>query len=77
MLCIDINQYLYVCVQLCNSDEFWKKTMLSYFDVITEDMELLVKAMGWKKLFMFYYSQEQECSVSCPIEDKPNPAASP
>ncbi|XP_056621538.1 F-box only protein 36a isoform X2 [Triplophysa dalaica] len=63
--------------KLCNSDEFWKKTMLSYFDVITEDMELLVKAMGWKKLFMFYYSQEHECNVTCLTENKPNPAASP
>lgn len=68
--------YMCVCGQLCNSDELWKETMMSYFDVITEDMELLVKAMGWKKLFMFHYIQKQECSVARPAEDEPNPVTS-
>nr|XP_055029587.1 F-box only protein 36a [Misgurnus anguillicaudatus]XP_055029588.1 F-box only protein 36a [Misgurnus anguillicaudatus] len=60
-------------LKLCNSEEFWKSN-LSHFNVITEDMEKLGKAMGWKKLFILYYKQEQHCLAE---EDEPNPVDSP
>lgn len=58
---------MYTCVQICNSEEIWKQTVLGHCDMITEDMEMLAKAMGWKNIFFkFYYNKEHE------EEDKAN-----
>ncbi|XP_051725547.1 F-box only protein 36a [Ctenopharyngodon idella] len=55
--------------KICNSEEIWKQTVLGHCDMITEDMEMLAKAMGWKNIFFkFYYKTEHE------EEDKANTA---
>lgn len=62
-----------MCVQICNSEEIWKQTVMAHCDMISEDMEMLAKAMGWKNMFFqFYYKQEHACPEE---EDKANTAS--
>lgn len=50
-----------IYVQICNSEEIWKQTVLGHCNMITQDMEMLAKAMGWKNIFFkFYYKTEHE-----------------
>ncbi|XP_052008981.1 F-box only protein 36a [Xyrauchen texanus] len=65
--------------KLCNSEDFWKQMILRHCDMITEDMEMLAKGMGWKNIFFkFYCNEEEHGSTAHPAEeDKPSTATSP
>ncbi|XP_067275580.1 F-box only protein 36a [Pseudorasbora parva] len=64
--------------KICNSEEIWKQTVLCHCDMITEDMEMLANAMGWKNIFFkFYYKNQHQGNKACTAEeeDKANTAS--
>ncbi|NP_001070215.1 F-box only protein 36a [Danio rerio] len=58
--------------KLCNSEEIWKKTVLGHCDGITEDMEMLAKVMGWKKIFFGFYHEKDPVSTASPAKEEDN-----
>lgn len=50
---------------------------MAHCDMITEDMEMLAKAMGWKNIFFKFYYKQEHGNMACPAEeeDKANTAS--
>ncbi|XP_030621045.1 F-box only protein 36a [Chanos chanos] len=52
--------------KLCNCEEFWEQTVRSHCGMMTENMEMLANAMGWRRTFFtFIHKQERPAPLVC------------
>lgn len=40
-----------MCVQLCNTEEFWEQTVRNHWGALTPSVEALAKDVGWRTVF--------------------------
>ncbi|XP_041919213.1 F-box only protein 36a [Alosa sapidissima] len=55
--------------KLSNSPELWEQTVRVRCDELTPDMEILAKAVGWRKIFFTFFHEKLWASKADPASD--------